>query len=323
MLAQGWSPGSPLGLSAPEIKSSKTRVSFRNNSHGMSVLHGENDNEGQSVGLDIFQGILGRLNGKTDTQLESGQRSSRDIKMISPAEKRWEFSYFTSGGFLSGENSEESRPKTDPGVQQAFEIQSQPAENNALQASQTCVNINDPSDEENITCTGSRRKRLKATAPDKQVMIGGEVPVSISNAESSTNTIPLTVAGSPTPAVRCISVADANGEQQRSNRSNRKLKEKKNKLADKLPSPILSQGCSAPQTASDQKDGAVTEMPLTSGQFIPNIAKPMTGRHMVRQRFIRSKRMATMNTQALNEVRKTLWGPWQVPLRNTNAMNRY
>jgi Pin2-interacting protein X1 len=54
----------------------------------------------EPTGLDAFKGLLGRLNGKSDTQLEAEQQKRNDVKLARYAATKWQTVRFISGGLL-------------------------------------------------------------------------------------------------------------------------------------------------------------------------------------------------------------------------------
>jgi Pin2-interacting protein X1 len=52
------------------------------------------------TGLDAFKGLLGRLNGESDTQLEAEQQKRDDAKLARYAATKWQTVRFISGGLL-------------------------------------------------------------------------------------------------------------------------------------------------------------------------------------------------------------------------------
>lgn len=75
----------------------------------------------EPTGLSAFQGLLGRLNGKSDAELAEEQRKHDDIKLAMYAQRKYNAIQFISGGFLVPEDiksapklqSEESGKETD------------------------------------------------------------------------------------------------------------------------------------------------------------------------------------------------------------------
>ncbi|RJE23280.1 hypothetical protein PHISCL_04395 [Aspergillus sclerotialis] len=110
--SQGWTPGSFLGAknaahadmftaaSAAHIK-----VVVKDDTLGLGAKSMQNRLD-EPTGLDAFKGLLGRLNGKTDTDLAQEQRKRDDAKLARYAVTRWPAVRFISGGLLAQEKIE-------------------------------------------------------------------------------------------------------------------------------------------------------------------------------------------------------------------------
>lgn len=107
--SQGWTPGSFLGArnaahadmftagSASHIK-----VTIKDDTLGLGARPGR-DLLGEPTGLDAFKGLLGRLNGKSDAELEADQQRRDDARMAQYTATRWQTVRFISGGLLAQE----------------------------------------------------------------------------------------------------------------------------------------------------------------------------------------------------------------------------
>ena len=60
----------------------------------------------EPTGLDAFKGLLGRLNGKSDVELEKEQRKRDDIKLARYAATKWQAVRFVRGGLLVQEKTD-------------------------------------------------------------------------------------------------------------------------------------------------------------------------------------------------------------------------
>ena len=80
------------------------RVSLKGDNLGLGAKSGVNV---PTTGLDAFQGLLGRLNGKQDDELEKEQRTRDELRRAVYTENRWGTLRFISGGFLVGDKTEE------------------------------------------------------------------------------------------------------------------------------------------------------------------------------------------------------------------------
>lgn len=65
----------------------------------------------EPTGLDAFKGLLGRLNGKSDVELEKEQRKRDDIKLARYAATKWQAVRFVRGGLLVQEKTDAATTK--------------------------------------------------------------------------------------------------------------------------------------------------------------------------------------------------------------------
>lgn len=107
MSAQGWTPGNRLGAKdaahAEHLTSASTshiRVTIKDDNLGLGARVGR---EGQPTGLDAFKGLLGRLNGKSDTELQVEQRKRDDVQLARYVALKFQEVRFVRGGLLTQE----------------------------------------------------------------------------------------------------------------------------------------------------------------------------------------------------------------------------
>ena len=74
---------------------------------GLGAKRGSGQAEGECTGLSAFQGLLGRLNGKDEEEVDKEQKAREDIRREAIMEKRWGLIRFVKGGFLVGDKIEE------------------------------------------------------------------------------------------------------------------------------------------------------------------------------------------------------------------------
>ncbi|KAJ9218653.1 hypothetical protein DTO169C6_9006 [Paecilomyces variotii] len=118
MSSQGWTPGSLLGARDAAHadhftagSASHIRVSLKDDTLGLGARPKRDLIDGPT-GLDAFQGLLGRLNGKTDAELEKEQRKRDDVKLAIYTARKWQAVRFVSGGLLVPEKMEALPNKT-------------------------------------------------------------------------------------------------------------------------------------------------------------------------------------------------------------------
>jgi Pin2-interacting protein X1 len=104
MISQGWVAGQGLGAQNRKdfnsYDSAKVKVSFKDDNLGLGASLKSKDIEHSRTGLDAFQGLLGRLNGKSDAELEKAEKKVEDRKLAMFAQGKWGGMIFVPGGLL-------------------------------------------------------------------------------------------------------------------------------------------------------------------------------------------------------------------------------
>ncbi|PYH97008.1 hypothetical protein BO71DRAFT_374223 [Aspergillus ellipticus CBS 707.79] len=107
--SQGWTPGNFLGARNAAhadmftaASASHIRVIVKDDTLGLGA-RSKRDPLDEPTGLDAFKGLLGRLNGKSDADLESDQQRRDTAKLARYAATKWQAVTFISGGLLSQE----------------------------------------------------------------------------------------------------------------------------------------------------------------------------------------------------------------------------
>lgn len=114
MTAQGWTPGSLLGNGNTSYGEHLTagsaghiRVILKDDNLGLGAKP-KSKREDEPTGLDAFQDLLGRLNGKSEGQIRTEQRRREDVKLMGYVARRWGTMRFVRGGLLVQEEMPES-----------------------------------------------------------------------------------------------------------------------------------------------------------------------------------------------------------------------
>ncbi|PWY77150.1 hypothetical protein BO94DRAFT_538000 [Aspergillus sclerotioniger CBS 115572] len=133
--SQGWTPGSFLGArnaahaemftaaSATHIK-----VVLKDDTLGLGARP-KRDPLDEPTGLDAFKGLLGRLNGKSDADLQIEQQKRDNAKLARYAASKWQTVTFISGGLLAQEKIEalatedlQSNPKDEQEIKTSVSV---------------------------------------------------------------------------------------------------------------------------------------------------------------------------------------------------------
>lgn len=260
--------------------------------------------EGQNFGLLGFNDLLGRLNGKDEKVIEEQQRKRVEIGQMLYAQQKWGGTRFVSGGFLVGDRIEEKKP----GENGVVEVNLGHTENgtNVKQTEEKNVEVVQELVEEAKKESKKRKsaeekaqRRLdKAARKEKE-----EKKAKASKSSSSSSTDAEDDAAATTSANEKEARKETK-EERRQRRAERRARkeEKRKKRAAKSGAEAGSEA--APLAASTVQSGASTPaLPSdTSGRSTPVLGAGLS----VRQRYIKQKRMASMDPQALREVSRAM-----------------
>ena len=324
MLSQGWNPGEFLGAKdAPhaslhsKANASHIRVALKDDNLGLGAKRGPNTGEGQCTGLEIFQDVLGRLNGKEQKEIKAEQRSRAVLRRAVYAEKRWGSLRFVSGGLLIGDE-----------IQKFAEENNQPLlapEITPLQPSQI-KRRRKPEDlakpeglnhaEEPPRLHNSKTSR-KASKRDKKRIPSGTVEPDFERPPAVSGDINAALVAKLEDHTRDhIESRQLNTDKAtlRAEKAERKLKRRSRREAKKAyraeqniePSTAsITTSLQRPISASVIEPSPMLAIRSASDRDVTPRDLVVGGRLVVRQRYIRHKKMAMMDTKALNEV----WHP--------------
>lgn len=327
-MSQGWSPGNFLGAKdAPHASSyskasgSHIRVAMRDENLGLGAKLGAKTRDDQCTGLDVFQDVLGRLNGKGQTEIEADQKSRAGLRRAIYAEKRWGSLRFVSGGLLVGdriqkfaeENSQVSaapkcmlmQPLQVPAADKPEDEVTNPKTRNHIEESPKLRNAEKPKRTKNSKRPTSADETSELNL-DRTLPEGRKIGTTLT-----------TSSGRNTPADFGSKQSSPGKAQRQANKEERKLQRNLRRAAKKTSRAEQGGGPSEMPTipsVTQLVSPSITERPsrqkaeTTDGRQISSLNPPAGGRHAVRQRYIRHKKMAMMDTKALNEVwrRQTL-----------------
>lgn len=326
LTAQGWQPGDYLGIKdAPHAKlhteanASHIRFALKDDHLGLGAKRGSGQSQGQCTGLDAFQGLLGRLNGKTEGDLEKEQKSRDDMKQAIYIDNRWGTVHFVSGGLLVGDQiqklagDEVKRPTPSLPIksdgQARISLRPRRVAEGDMKIALVTIPVS-PSDEANYSTKPRRRNTLDAEGPDRPEPVSRGKPEAYDRNEAKDYISSPGKTQSLHAALESLrpKLSDPDKPQRKAERKRRKQDRELRRASRK----------SRPAQDANQSTGeGVQELPQVeriheSVTIPPSVAQPATarprsqsivgGRHAVRQRYIQHKKMAMMDPKALNEV---------------------
>lgn len=263
---------------------SHIRVALKDDNLGVGARPGGKASEGEPTGLDAFRGLLGRLNGKSDVELEKDQRKRDDVKLALYAGNRWKTVNFVRAGLLEHEKLRAIEETKRPEDQRATEDISEEKSKKRRK-------------KEKKDRSSKDKKRSSAPNSDTETP-ASEIRPRRSKASRSNSEI-----DSTTPS------EDQESSKKRKSKSKSKLKSKSKKRktressADELPTPDLSTS----ETVTPSEDlvpaNSGNDSSLKSGRVTDKSKEQRpVGRRFIRGRNIMQKKMALMDDRSLNEV---------------------
>lgn len=321
LTSQGWTPGSSLGADAAHAEHytaashSHIRVLLKDDNLGLGAKRGSE--KAANFGLAGLASILGRLNGNEE---EVKKEEERQVKIEQKAYvyQKFGFMNFVSGGYLVGDKitrdvkeAQEARIKQEALVK--VEIKSEPESSDGgviekkskkrkrsgeeppveeaqkLKRKKKSMDLREEAAKD--TETGehvAKNKKDKKERRDKK----GKKSSSATDSPDLASTEPLTD-------------KSRRKAEKRARKEEKQLKKALKKAAKTAARSNPTANDSSSESEEDSDSTPVVSV-ATTGTSTPSSVAGLTfsagGRHAVRQRYIRQKRMALMDPQALKEV---------------------
>ena len=296
-------PGELLGASGvaySDLRSlasaSHIRIALKDDNLGLGAKPDAAPNGSETTGLDVFQDLLGRLNGKGTTKVSKGRTQRSDLRSSAYIEQRWGDLRFISGGFLVGDTLRGlAKGDQDPlnGFQQTpsphsesgtLEVQSDTSKRRKHKERKTSGDehsVNEASKEVDWRPTGSQSRKNLSMEPEGRSYT--------------------------TPRDMCDHL-QMDKARRYAERTERKLKRQAKRDARHL-SKVREQSSILPSRDLTQLPGlevgelAVTPHPFPETNISSRVSHDLeAGRLSVRHRYIQHKKMCMMDRKSLNEV---------------------
>ena len=307
LLSQGWTPGTYLGPSnAPhkhlhsDASASFIRTTIKDDNLGLGAKRGQGP--GECTGLDAFQGLLGRLNGKDNAVLEKEQNSRDNLKRALYTERRWGTLRFISGGLLVGEKIQKLPESRNLRLPRAAQAQETPSKRDHQDTS--LVSLKRKASAEDAT----KRTEPMSTGPRCSFV----TQVSTLEGDEHNMIVVQKEQGKHDDEMLNRCARDSEKFLKKAERMQRRLDKRKRKEAKKIRklkrrTDAIPQARITSPTPTLQENSKVDEEIIaldhvSTKSIEPTAIASITGRYAVRQRYIRQKKLAIMDPKALNEV---------------------
>jgi Pin2-interacting protein X1 len=329
MAAQGWQPGDFLGAKNARhaehytaANASHIRVTIKDDNLGLGAKIGSGVGHGECTGLDAFKDLLGRLNGKDEDEIAKEKKSREDLKRAIYTERRWGSIRFVPGGFLIGDKIQHLIDSEAERVRKLGETPSAATEKSSSDSSSSSE-----SDEEKPVEKPRKSKKRKLEEVNESVP--EVVAVKVKKSKKSKKRKHEADQDEPESAVSTeedpkalkkkskkkskkggedemdVDDATAEAEKKRRKKEKKEKKEKKARKEEKSKKKSKRQAESADVSeSSESSSGTTTKMSTssTAATSSGNSTLVVQGIHAVRARNIAQKRLASMDTAALNQV---------------------
>lgn len=345
--AQGWQPGQYLGAKdAPhaewhtEASSTHIRVVLKDDTMGLGAKRNNGD---ECVGLDAFQMLLGRLNGKSEAALETEQKARDDMKLNAYVTQKVGAIRFVRGGWLVGDqlqktvDGEAAKPETSA-VSDAPEKSTGESKESelAIDASKKRKADQTPEDDDKARKREKKSKKRKAesgteadseSAREKKSKKSKKTR-SEDESSSKRKKNRAAVAEGSAASGTGDDLADADSSAAEAKKAKQEKKERKREKKDKKEKKKMDKADSAgtgdniSKKEKRRKDDANSSASTPAESSLPTpsnsgYSTPVTTstRYLARSRFIAQKRLAFADTAALNQARyrfhwQSSWQDW-------------
>ncbi|KAI9739651.1 MAG: telomerase inhibitor [Cirrosporium novae-zelandiae] len=325
LTSQGWSPGTFLGpRDAPHAdhytaaNAAPIRITLKDDNLGLGAkLRRENE----VTGLDAFQGLLGRLNGKSDEELAKLERIQAGHKCALYLQSRWATINFVRGGVLVSDDLQNLHTrKNDP---EASSCENEGQDKTVVSEKQVKMCVAAPGSTEisrdkkefkelkrkTAKKVEKKQRRLEKAAKKNRKEAKQQLG-RINKAEYSSADTTERDSGTSNKEKRRLERAEKKKRKgERRLKKLRKRVEKEKEAARTVNSIIESDSSEEKRAGIDFTRKKLTSHIVDSGSRLSRESSTSSGMprgiFAVRQRYIRQKNMASMDTKALQEVCET------------------
>jgi Pin2-interacting protein X1 len=303
LTSQGWTPGASLGATDAAHKAHYTaashshiRVFLKDDNLGLGAKRGSE--RAENFGLAGFASILGRLNGKEEEVKKEEERQEK-IQQRAYVYQKFGMMNFVSGGYLVGDKIEKGVKKE---IEVKLEVKSEP----------------ESSDSEVVEKKSKKRKRSgegevkqeeeepKLKRKKKSVSLREEAAKEDAalEAASKLKKDKKSKSASETPATDSEPLSDKarRKAEKRARKEEKKLKKALKKAAKEAAKSNLTTEDTSSESEEEEESTPASSVPASGISTPSGLTYNPRGMHAVRQRYIRQKKMASMDPQALKEV---------------------
>lgn len=312
MRSQGWAPGDYLGAKDAShseyygaANASHIRAVLKDDNMGLGAKRNQGD---ECVGLDAFQELLGRLNGKSEESLDEARKKREEANINKYLHRKLGTVRFVFAGYLVGDKVQALADE----LKREKEAEGKAKDEASTEGKKEKKSKKRKAEVEDGTTTSEEKKSKKSKAEDADEDAKSarrrakkEKKRREKEASKEDSTEP-TIQAEDTKSDE-VAEDDSSLSRKKTKKEKKEKKERRNKNKDAEEadaSDSLSKKKKKKERKSEKDDEtstantSVASIPLASGT-----TTPIPHRHLARQRFIAQKRAAVMDQAALNQVR--------------------
>lgn len=293
MTSQGWTPGQYLGArnanhadSFTSASASHIRVTLKDDTLGLGARAPTLGNDNVAA-IDAFQGLLGRLNGKSDVQLHQEQRKRDDTRLALYASQKWQAVTFISGGYLVQEKIDDMAKLTSKKNQETAPDET-PSISSTKDADQGTSQHEDEAPTDGIVSSGSSAETQNTKERTKKGKKTRETSKDKSDKKSPEEKDPKQDEREKRKAKKKRAKPEGNSEKKREKDDSKKRRRIEEESDNQL----------SAASGIDKKKSSMKPRERGASLQAPN----PNWRHALRGRHIQQKRMAIMDDRSLGEV---------------------
>ena len=271
---------------------------LRDDNAGLGVQKGKSNAD--TFGLATLSGIFGRLNGKSEVEVQKQADTVRDLELQTYQSQKWGLMNFVYGGLLVGDKMEEGEKKRLAEHNANF-LQSKRKAEDETPADTTTSKKRKHDSAEKSDATSASSDESEAESKESKKKQKKRSKKGEAATDSSSEPAAKTSKKERKEKHKKDSKSGGSSEKSQAKEEKRARKEARRKRREEKQARKAAKGKASAQTSRDQSSDS------SSDEDAAPAAKPTTpsfasGRLAVRQRYIMQKRQAGMNPQAMAEI---------------------
>ena len=307
--SHGWTPGDLLGAGGATYsdlrsgaRASHLRIAIKDDNLGLGAKHDATHNGAEITGLDRFQDLLGRLNGRSSPGSKKDEIQKSTLRSSTYINQRWGHTSFVNGGLLVQDDLKKLAKGEPSAPSDSQQMPSYQLEDGALPEARRPQDLRPESSKRT-----KYKKCLRPGDDDSVKRLGKKVDWNLRGAQSPRSPLPVRERESQISPKDMCDHFQTEKVRKHAERTKRKMKRQirrdaRHSLRAREHSSILPLPDIIQHPSSDFEI-AVASKPLREFSSLSRDSNALrAGGLPVRHRYVQHKNMCMMDHRALNEV---------------------